>query len=186
MTSSQSFAAVQVPLFWMKMLTVSLVCSCVCGYNVRERGKDWVYIRADVLCMLVCMWVRCLLSAEQAGHSSIAGLLYNFHFCNELNFLSLSVHVENKKKKRPSTKPRPKPNAQKKKEKIGEKQYQKIYFNGRLLIGIDNWLPALLLQLSPVLSRPVTRWMGWMLLSVHYQTRWRKHTPSDVIEAVFQ
>ena len=45
---------------WMKMLTVSFLCALVCGYNVREWRKDWVFIRvqADVLCMLVCMWVR--------------------------------------------------------------------------------------------------------------------------------
>ena len=32
-----------------------------------------------------------------------------------------------------------------------------------MLSGIDNWLPALLLPLLPVLSRPCTRWMGRVL-----------------------
>ena len=58
--------------------------------------------------------------------------------------------------------------------------------SGRMLSGVDNWLPALLLPLLPVLSRPCTCWMGRMLLSVLCWTHWRKNTPIDVIGAVFQ
>ena len=96
--SSKCFAAVEVPLSWMKMLTVSLVCSCVCGYNVRERGKDWVYIRADVLCMLVCMWVRVFFFCRKSWTLLHRWTVVKFHFCIELNFPSWSAIVENKKK----------------------------------------------------------------------------------------
>ena len=36
----------------------SFSCVLLCVDKMWERRKDWVYIRADVLCMLVCMWVR--------------------------------------------------------------------------------------------------------------------------------
>ena len=55
-----------------------------------------------------------------------------------------------------------------------------------VLSGIDNWLPALLLPLLPVLSRPCTCWMGRVLLSVLCRTHRRKHMPTDAIGAAFQ
>ena len=59
--------------------------------------------------------------------------------------------------------------------------------SGGVLSGIDNWLLALLLPLSPMLSRPCTCWMGRVLLSVPLcWTCWRKHTPTDEIGAAFQ
>ena len=153
---------------WMKMLTVSFMCALVCGYNVWEWRKDWVFIRvqAGVLCMLVCMWVRVsFLQKKLDAPPSLDRCKILFLYRIKLSFMKCLCGKQKKIKEKTQYKAKTKAKCPEKKKKGNYKSNTKNP-RGRSKSGIDNWLPALLLPLSPVLSRPCTYWMGCILLSV--------------------